>query len=151
MGTPRWKWDRTQRLDPPGRPPFLSNPCFIGLPPECLPVSSSKLVSSTLHLASPLPTLCSVAPFLAPLPSLAASKINFQREQQVPRHLGPLAASAGCKQLSLLPLNQPLNFSAIPSLVFPLLSSLKEEGRVGSRPSRSSSEGSPSQLHPSPQ
>ena len=90
-------------------------------------------------------------PSPAPLPSLAASKINFQLEQQVPRHLGPLAASAGCKQLSLLPLNQPLNFSAIPSLVFPPLSSLKEEGRVGSRPSRSSSEGSPSPLHPSPQ
>ena len=80
------------------------------------------------------PTLCSVAPSPAPPPpSLAASKINFQREQQVPRHLGPLAASAGCKQLSLLPLNQPLNFSAILSLVFPPLSSL-EEGRVGSRP-----------------
>lgn len=108
-------------------------------------MSSSKLVSSTLHLASSLPTPCSVAPFpSSPPPSLAASKINFQLEQQVPRHLGPLAASAGCKQLSLCPLSQPLNFSAIPSLVFPPLSSLKEEGRVGSRPSPSSSEGSPS-------
>ena len=96
-------------------------------------------------LASSLPTPCSVAPSpSSPPPSLAASKINFQLEQQVPRHLGPLAASTGCKQLSLHPLSQPLNFSAIPSLVFPPLSSLKGEGRVESRPSHSSSEGSPS-------
>ena len=108
-------------------------------------MSSSKLVSSTLRLASSLPTPCSVAPSpSSPPPSLTASKINFQLEQQVPRHLGPLAASAGCKQLSLRPLSQPLNFSAIPSLVFPPLSSLKGEGRVESRPSHSSSEGSSS-------
>lgn len=94
--------------------------------------------------SSPHPLLRSPFPCPPSPPSLAASKINFQREQQVPRHLGPLAASAGCKQLSLLPLNPPLNFSAIPSLVFPPLSSLQKEGRVRSRPSRSSSEGSPS-------
>lgn len=90
------------------------------------------------------PTPCSTTPFPAsPPPSLTASKINFQQEQQVLRHLGLLAASAGCKQLSLFPLNQPPNFSAIPSLVFPLFSPARRRGRVGSGPTCSSPEGSP--------
>lgn len=90
------------------------------------------------------PTPCSTTPSPAsPPPSLTASKINFQQEQQVPCHLGLLAASAGCKQLSLFPLNQPPNFSAIPSLVFPLFSPARRRGRVGSGPTCFSPEVSP--------
>lgn len=73
------------------------------------------------------------APSLAhPPPSLSASKINFQQEQQVLSHLGLLAASPARKQLSLFAVNQPLSFSAIRSRPSPQPPSCKseEEGLV---------------------
>lgn len=79
------------------------------------------------------PPPCPAAPSLAhPPPFLAASKINFQQEQQVLSHLGLLAASPARKQLSLFAVNQPPSFSAIRSRPSPQPPSCKreEEGLV---------------------
>lgn len=79
------------------------------------------------------PPPCPAAPSLAhPPSSLAASKINFQQEQQVLSHLGLLAASPARKQLSLFAINQPPSFSAIRSRPSPQPPSCKreEEGLV---------------------
>lgn len=91
------------------------------------------------------PPPCPAAPSLAhPPPSLAASKINFQQEQQVLSHLGLLAASPARKQLSLFAVNQPPSFSAIRSRPSPQPPLLQEGGgRLGSGPKGSSLEESP--------
>lgn len=131
---------RIQRRDPLtlSAEGFISAPRVFGL---CVFIKASKFHPPFGKSSHPTP--CSTTPSPAsPPPSLTASKINFQQEQQVLRHLGLLAASAGCKQLSLFPLNQPPNFSAIPSLVFPLFSPARRRGRVGSGPTCPSPEGS---------